>query len=104
MKPRTNDKKIFDFHVAGVPYRLKTSHDEATAQELINFVKGKVDEALPLTKNSSFQNAAVLAAMNIAEDYVLLKKKALKEIEALEEQTTKIISEFEKLKAQTKSM
>lgn len=104
MKSQLNDKKIFDFHVAGVPYRLKTSHDEATAQELIQFVKNKVDEALPLTKNGSFQNAAVLAAMNIAEEYVLLKKKAQAELTSLEEQTAKVISELEKLKAHAKTV
>lgn len=104
MKPQANDKKIFDFHVAGVPYRLKTSHDEATAQELIEFVKNKVDKALPLTKNSSFQNAAMLAAMNIAEEYVLLKKKAQAELLVLEEQTAKVISEIEKLKSHNKSI
>ena len=52
-------KKTFDFKIAGVPYKLKTSHGEETVNELVDFVNGKITEALSVTKNSSFQNAAV---------------------------------------------
>ncbi len=63
---KTQKKQTFDFKIAGVSYKIKTSHDENTVQELVRFVNKKVTEALSATKNSSFQNAAVLAALNIA--------------------------------------
>lgn len=98
-KSQSGSKRILDFTIAGVPYRLKTSHDEATAQDLVEFVKSKIDEALPITKNGSFQNAAVLAAMNIAEELLLLKKKAAKEFSRIEEKTSQLINELEELKS-----
>jgi cell division protein ZapA len=77
-------KKTFDFKIAGVPYKLKTSHEEQTVNELVEFVNGKITEAIAVTKNSSFQNAAVLAAFNIAEEMILLKQRAQAELDKLE--------------------
>ena len=62
---------------------------------LTEFVNRKVEDALKITKNGSFQNAAVLAALNIAEELILLKRKALKEIESLEDKAQKLSMELE---------
>jgi cell division protein ZapA len=87
--------KTFDFKIAGVPYKLKTSHDEQTVKQLVEYVNGKVSEAMSVTKNSSFQNAAVLAAFNIAEEMILLKKRAQTELEKLERTALKISENLE---------
>ena len=71
----TSDKKTYSFLIAGVPYKLKSSHDDATVQELVEFVNDKMNQAMAVTKNGSFQNAAVLSAMNVAEELILLKEK-----------------------------
>ncbi len=91
-------KKTFDFKIAGVPYKLKTSHGEQTVNELVDFVNGKITEALSVTKNSSFQNAAVLAAFNIAEEMILLKQRAQAELNKLETKALKLSQDLENSK------
>ncbi len=91
-------KKTFNFKIAGVPYKLKTSHEEQTVNELVDFVNHKVTEALAVTKNSSFQNAAVLAALNIAEEMILLKQRAQAELDKLEAKALKLSQDLENSK------
>ena len=91
-------KKTFDFKIAGVSYKIKTSHDEQTVEELVQFVNSKVSEALKATKNGSFQNAAVLAALNMAEEMLLLKKRAQAELEKLEKKAQKLSEDIENSK------
>lgn len=91
-------KRTFNFSIAGVPYKIKTSHDDALVQELVDFVTIKMDQAMAATKNASFQNAAVLTALNIAEELILLKRKAHRELERLEEKTLKLALEIENSK------
>ena len=98
---KANNKKTFDFKIAGVPYKLKTSHGENTVNELVEFVNHKVTEALTVTKNSSFQNAAILAAFNIAEEMILLKQRAHVELEKLEVKALRLSQDLENSK-QTK--
>lgn len=93
-----SDKKTFDFLIAGVPYKLKTSHDDATVQELVEFVNSKMNQALSVTKNGSYQNAAVLTAMNLAEELILLKRKAHRELEKLEEKALRLSLDLENSK------
>ena len=92
------EKKTYDFLIAGVPYKLRTSHDDVTVQELVDFVNDKMNLALAATKNGSFQNAAVLTAMNLAEELILLKRKAHRELEKVEEKILKLSVELENSK------
>lgn len=98
------ENKTFNFLIAGVPYKLKTSHDDATVQELVDFVNVKMTQALALTKNNSFQNAAVLTAMNVAEELILLKRKAHRELERLEEKALKLSVDLENSKGHRSSL
>jgi cell division protein ZapA len=91
-------KKNFDFKIAGVSYKIKSSHDEETVQNLVNYVDQKVSDAMKVTKNASFQNAAVLAALNIAEELILLKKRAYDELEILEVKASKLASKIDSSK------
>ncbi len=95
----TSEKKNYNFLIAGVPYKLKTSHDDATVQEMVDFVNNKMNQAMGVTKNGSFQNAAVLTAMNIAEELILLKRKAARELEKLEEKALSLSQELENSKS-----
>lgn len=90
-----NDKKTYEFEIAGLPYKLRSSHDENTVQELVKFVDQKIEHALKTTKSGSFQSSAVLAALNIAEELILLKRRARKELELLEERALKISQDLE---------
>lgn len=83
-------KKTYDLDIAGMSFKLRSSHDEQTVKELVEFVDSKTKEAMAALKSGSFQSAAVLAALNIAEELILLKKKAHRELDQLEERATKL--------------
>ena len=36
------EKKSYEFEIAGMPYKLKSSHDEQTVRELVEYVDQKV--------------------------------------------------------------
>lgn len=90
----------YEVEIAGVPLRLKSSHDEQTVKELVRLVDAKIREALPLTKTGSIQNASILASLNLAEDYLMLKRKALSELDGLEAKAMKVITEMEDTRSQ----
>lgn len=96
----TSGAKTFEVEIAGVPLRLKSSHDEQTVKELVRLVDEKIREALPLTKTGSIQNASILASLNLAEDYLMLKRKALSELDGLEAKAMKVITEMESARSQ----
>lgn len=82
--------------IAGVPLRLKSSHDDETVNELVRMVDEKVRQALPLTKTGSIQNAAILAALNMAEELLLLKRQARELVDNLEAKVARVIDDLEK--------
>jgi cell division protein ZapA len=88
------EKKIFDIKIAGVPFRLRCSHDDETVKELVEFVNQSIAQAMSFTKSGSFQNAAVLSALNIAEELILLKRKTKQELEQIESKVLNISNEL----------
>jgi cell division protein ZapA len=91
----TSEGKVYEVEIAGVPLRLKSSHDEQTVKELVAMVDQKIREALKLTKTGSIQSAAILASLNMAEDLVLLKRRTKSELDHLETRAQKVLSELE---------
>ena len=89
------DKNLYEVQVGGLSLKLKSSHDIATVENLITLVDEKIKEAMQLSPNMSFQNALLLSALHIAEDVVLLKQNAQKNIQAIEDQALKILTELE---------
>ena len=87
--------KVFEVSLAGLQIKLKTSHDEEIVRQLIEFVDKKVIEATHMTKSGSIQNAAFLACLNIAEELLMLKKRAIGEIEKIQSRAHRVISELE---------
>ena len=95
------EKKTFEFLIAGVPYKLRTNHDDATVQELVEFINSRMNQALAVTKNGSYQNAAVLTALHLAEELILLKRKAHRELEKVEDKIQKLSIELESSKGKS---
>ena len=94
-----NEKKTYEFSIAGLPYKLRSSHDEETVNQLVQIVDQKIQQAMVATKSGSFQSAAVLAALNIAEELILLKKRAHREIERIEDRAMKLSQDLESSKS-----
>lgn len=92
---------LHEVEIAGVPLRLKSWHDEKMVNDLVALVDRKIREALPLTKTGSIQNAAILASLHLAEEYLLLKQKANFELDHLEAKTLRVISDLESSQIKT---
>lgn len=90
-------KRIYDVQIAGLPLKLRSSHDEETVSELINLVEHKVQEAMGVNSSASFQNALILASLNIAEELLLLKKTAVAELNSVEERARLILDQIEEV-------
>lgn len=88
-------KNMYEVEVAGLPLRLRSSHDEATVQELVQLVNSKVQEVLKSSPQVSYQSALLLTSLHLAEDLIFLRRSALSEIDRIENQTRQLISELE---------
>lgn len=89
------EKPIFEVELAGIPLKLRSSHDDQTVKDLVNLVDSRISQAMPKVKHGSLQTAAILAALNIAEELMLLKRQAVQQLERLEHKAEKIITSLE---------
>ena len=88
-------KNMYEVEVAGLPLRLRSSHDEATVQELVQLVNNKVQEVLRSSPQVSYQNALLLTSLHLAEDLIFLRRSTVTEIDRIENQTRQLIAELE---------
>lgn len=92
---KTTASVTYDVQVAGLPLRLKSSHDEKTVQELIDLVDAKVKEAMSSNSSISFQKALLLASLHVAEDLVFLKRAVRNRLDSLETKANGILTELD---------
>jgi cell division protein ZapA len=88
-------KNVYEVHVAGLPLKLRSSHDAQTVSELVKIVDQKVKEAMSANATVSFQNALVLAALNVSEELLLLKQTLAGELSRVEDRTRQILDRIE---------
>lgn len=86
--------KTYNVTVAGLPLKLRSSHDELTVQELVKLVDAKIEEAQSVHSNISFQNAIVLAALHMAEDLIFIKRGARQRLDQIETKAKNALSEL----------
>ncbi len=100
MQPTENQlsMKSYEVVLGGVSLKLLSSHDEEFVNELISYLDGKIKDALAQVKSGSLQTAALLAALNVSEELVLLKREAREELKRVESRAQKIISGLESSK------
>ncbi len=87
-------KEFFTINVGGMNLKLKSSYNEETIKQLANYVNQKFTKARDSMKSGSFQMAAILTALNIAEDHILLKKHTLSELDQIENKVQAILSDL----------
>lgn len=95
MHPDSTNSETYEVQVAGLPLRLKSSHDEKTVQELIQLIDHKVNAALASSSNISFQKALLLASLHVAEDLVFLKRALRDRLDSLETKAKSILTELD---------
>lgn len=94
-------KNVYEIQIAGLSLKLRSSHNAQTVSDLINLVDKKVKEAMAVNSAASFQNALVLASLNIAEELFLLKKTAAAEFDRVEQRARFILDQIEDVSAAT---
>lgn len=87
--------ETYDVQVAGLPLRLKSSHDQQTVQELIDLVDAKVKEAMAINPNISFQKALLLATLHVGEELMFLKRALRSRLDTLETKAKGILTELD---------
>ena len=88
-------KNVYNVHVAGLPLRLRSGHAQDVVEELVQIVDQKVREAMQANATASYQNALVLATLNMAEELMLLKKTLFAELDQIEARTRDVLDRFE---------
>ena len=78
------DLKTYEVDIAGVPLRLKSSHDQETVNEILKMVEEQMDQKLAKT---SLRNSALLCCLRLAEELYLLREQTKEELDNLESQT-----------------
>lgn len=92
------ERNVYEFTIGSIPFKLRSSLEPKMVQDLVSMVDGRIQGAMSALKSGSFQSAAVLAALNLAEDLLVIKKQALKEVELLETETRKMAIELEEIR------
>ncbi len=89
------DKKLYNVNIAGLPLKLRSSHDSETVAALTKLVDDKIEEAQSLGNRVSFQNALLLASLHIAEELLTLKNSVNEDLNFLKSKSKAILSELE---------
>lgn len=95
MESIESQKQTYEIQVGGFPLKLKSSHDAETVNELVKLVNEKVESALANHPSLSYQKAILLTCLHMAEDLVLLKRAALRELDLVEMQAKQIYVDLE---------
>jgi cell division protein ZapA len=90
-----SSKNVYEVQIAGMALKLRSSHDQETVNQLVSMVDQKLQETLEGAPTISFQNALLLTALNLAEDQMLVKKAARKELVHIEQRAQKILDQIE---------
>jgi len=67
-------KRSLTVEVAGQKFTLKTDADEVYVKSLARFVSDKIDEAKKGARLVNTQSLAILAALNIADELLTMKR------------------------------
>lgn len=94
-------KTVFEVEVAGLPLKLRSSHDPETVRALVQMIDEKFAEAKKANSSVSFQNALVLAALNLAEELLLLRRTVATELNQVEARAQAILERIEDVTAVT---
>lgn len=72
---QTSKKPAVEVSVMGQKFQVKSDTDEAYVHEVATFVNERIEKVIQRTKSVASLNVALLAAMNIADEYIKYKRK-----------------------------
>ena len=87
-------ERLIEVNIFGHDYTVKTDADAEYIQKIASYVDEKMGEILRSTKTVSTLNVAILAALNIADDFfqeVQKRQEFIAEVEHRSEEVVKTI-------------
>ena len=67
-------KKVCEINILGTKYAIRSEATERSVREIETYLNDRLQEVLKKSNSLSVQDATVLAAMNIAGEYLKLKE------------------------------
>ncbi|MBI5287249.1 MAG: cell division protein ZapA [Deltaproteobacteria bacterium] len=80
-------KKVVEVNIMGHSFLVKSDDDEDYVKQVVDYVNAKIGEVKDGVKGGSILNMTLLAAMNIADDYLKTKER----LDRLETRTDKLV-------------
>ncbi len=68
-------KKAVDVEIMGQKFTVSSDAEESYVRQVAGYVDGKMQEVLKTTRPAAKSNVAMLAALNIADEYYRLKDR-----------------------------
>jgi len=68
-------KKTTEISIMGQKFMIRSESNDDYVQEVAEFVDQKINEVMTSTKSVASLNVAILAAMNIADEYMKFKRE-----------------------------
>ena len=87
--------RVVKIELLGQTYTLRTSTEESKVQDAANLVEAKLEEYQAVTRSNIKLDMAVLAALDIANEYLQLKDSTENMKERLEARSRAIIKTIE---------
>ena len=84
-------KKPIEVVIMGQKFLVRSESDENYVTEVSGFVDKKINEVMQSTKSVASLNVALLAAMNIADEYLKFKRDADSRVEKVEKKIKDMI-------------
>ncbi len=67
-------KKTTEISIMGQKFSIRSESNDDYVQEVAGFVDGRINEVMSSTKSVASLNVAILAAMNIADEYFKFRR------------------------------
>lgn len=88
-------KKQVEIKVMGQKFVIRTDQDEDYVHRVAQFVDEKLNEVMSSSRTVASLNVAILAAMNIADEYLKYKEEKAKNYAAAEKKIKNVIELIE---------
>lgn len=88
-------KKPVEVHIMGQKFMVRSDSDEEYIQQVSSYVDRKIGEVQQNTKSVSSVNVALLAAMNIADEYMKYRRTKKDSVDKVEKKIKDMIELIE---------
>ena len=88
------DIEAYEVRIAGIPFYLKSSHDQKTVNEILKIVEEQMNKE---NEKKSIRNSALVACLRLAEELFFLKKKTKEKLDGIETHILDHISQIQQV-------